>query len=281
MTALQTLTPVTPINPVLPYVGGKRLLAKRLSAEIDRIPHRVYVEPFCGMGGVFFRRTQRPKSEVINDLSRDVSNFFRVVRKHPDALVAELKYHVTCRDEFEHLKRTPADTLTDIERAARFFYLQKCSFGGNLTHRSFGVSVDGRGGRFSSEAAATYIETLHARLQAVTVEALPYDDILRRYDSPATLFYLDPPYWGCETDYGKDLFAASDFQQLADQLAKLKGRFIMSINNVPEIRNTFGEFTLQEVQTTYSRAKGTSKSVGELDHTELSGSQTPDVHGRS
>ncbi len=264
MTQLQALTPVEPINPALPYVGGKRLLAKRICAEIDGIPHSVYVEPFCGMGGVFFRRKARPKSEVINDLSRDVSNFFRVVRKHQDALIAELKYQVTCRDEFEHLKRTPADTLTDIERAARFFYLQRCCFGGNLTHRSFGVSVDGRGGRFSSETAATYIKALHTRLQAVTIEALPYDDILRRYDSPSTLFYLDPPYWGCENDYGKELFCRSEFQLLAKQLATLKGRFIMSINDVSEIRELFGLFSLEVVQTTYSRAKSSSKRVNEL-----------------
>ncbi len=266
MSKQSSFTSVTPINPALPYVGGKRLLAKRLCALIDQVPHRSYVEPFCGMGGVFFRRSSRPQSEVINDLSRDVANFFRVVRKHQDALIAELGFHLTCREEFERLKRSPSDTLTDIERAARFFYLQKCAFGGKISNRSFSASVSGnsRAAKFSSQAAARYIETLHTRLQSVVIESLPYAEILKRYDHPTTLFYLDPPYWGCETYYGKGLFAREDFAQLADQLASLKGRFILSINDVPEIRDLFAAFSVQEVQTTYTAGAGKPKRVGEL-----------------
>lgn len=68
--------------PPAPYLGGKRNLAKRLCSIIEQIPHRSYIEPFVGMGGVFLRRPQPAPVEVINDLSGDVANLFRVVRRH-------------------------------------------------------------------------------------------------------------------------------------------------------------------------------------------------------
>ena len=95
------------------------------------------------------------------------------------------------------------------------------------------------------------LEELHARLAGVIVECLDFGDFIRRYDAPGALFYLDPPYWGCEDDYGRALFAPDDFARLADQLAGLQGRFLLSVNDVPEIRELFGTFNLQTVETTY------------------------------
>lgn len=73
---------VKPVRPVAPYLGGKRILAKRLVERIAEVPHRVYAEPFVGMGGVFFRRTSRPKKEVINDINEDVVLLFRWLQRH-------------------------------------------------------------------------------------------------------------------------------------------------------------------------------------------------------
>lgn len=70
---------VNPTRPVAGYIGGKRSLAKRLTALIETIPHTTYAEPFVGMGGVFLRRRRRPPAEVINDWSGDVSNFYRIL----------------------------------------------------------------------------------------------------------------------------------------------------------------------------------------------------------
>ena len=70
------------------------------------------------------------------------------------------------------------------------------------------------------------------------------------------MFYLDPPYWGCETDYGKLVFERGDFDRLAGCLRGIEGRFILSINDVPEIRTAFAGFGMQEVETTYTVAKG-------------------------
>lgn len=86
----------------------------------------------------------------------------------------------------------------------------------------------------------------------MVIECLPWADLLRRYDRPGTLFYLDPPYWGCETDYGEGVFARHDFEALADALACLRGKFLLSLNDTPGVRQVFGRFEIEAVETTYS-----------------------------
>jgi len=124
------LQPVDPVNPVAPWLGGKRNLAKRICARIDAIPHRTYVEPFVGMGGVFLRRSCRPRGEVINDRSRDVSTLFRILQRHYPQFIETLRFQITTRAEFNRLTQTDPETLTDLERAARFLYLQRLAYGG-------------------------------------------------------------------------------------------------------------------------------------------------------
>lgn len=109
------------------------------------------------------------------------------------------------------------------------------------------------------------MEEVHARLTRVTIECLSYDEFLGRYDRPGTLFYLDPPYWGNEKDYGIGMFGRDDFARLASILRALRGRFIMSINDVPEVRKLFGRFDIEPVSTVYTLSSKTApKSVGEL-----------------
>ncbi len=256
---------VTPVNPPAPYLGGKRNLSRRLCALIATIPHHTYVEPFVGMGGVFLRRTTRPPVEVINDISADVTTLFRVARKHYEPLIEELSWMLSSRDEFERQRRIDPATLTDIERAARFLCLQRMSFGGKVTGRTFGV--DHRSpGRLNLGKLRGDLRALRDRLARVTIERLPYADVIRRYDSADTLFYLDPPYWNCEADYGEGVFARADFERLADQLSGIDGQFVLSINGTPGAREVFGRFQVDDVETTYTigTAGGGGKRVGEL-----------------
>jgi len=238
-------------------------LAKRITARINSIEHTTYAEPFIGMGGIFFRRTTRPRSEVINDINKDITTLFRILQRHYPQFIDTIKYQITSRTEFNRLIDTDPDTLTDLERAARFLYLQRTAFGGKVSGRNFGVSAD-RPARFNLTTLEPMLEDVHERLAGVVIECLPYGEFFARYDKLGTLFYLDPPYWNCEKDYGKDVFARMDFVALAKLLKKIKGRFIMSINDVPEIRKLFEWASIEAVETTYSVSKGKSKRAGEL-----------------
>lgn len=259
------LKPVTPVLPVAPWLGGKRNLAKRLCGLIDGIACTTYAEPFVGMGGIFLRRTRCPKAEVINDAGRDVANLFRILQRHYPQFLDVLRFQLTTRAEFNRLVDTNPDTLTDLERAARFLYLQRTAFGGKVSGRNFGVSID-RPARFNLTTLEPMLEDLHSRLSGVIIECLDFETFIRRYDSAGTLFYLDPPYWGCEGDYGKALFSRQDFQRLSDVLKGVKGGFILSINDVPEIRAMFAWARIEAVTTTYTIG---SKTESRGDRAEL------------
>ena len=223
---------VDPVRPVAGYIGGKKQLARRIIGEIEAVPHVLYAEPFVGMGGVFLRRRLVPKAEVINDASADVATFFRILQRHFQAFMDMLKWQVTSRAEFERLARQDPATLTDLERAARFLYLQRLSFGGKVSGRTFGINTQGP-----------------AR----------FDVTKLRWDRPGTLFYLDPPYLGTEHFYGRGLFERAEHAELADRLKRLQGRFILSLNDHPEVRGLYAWAKLAPVSLSYQ--------AGGADHT--------------
>ena len=251
--------PVKPVLPVAPWIGGKRNLAKRLTAIIDGHHHVTYAEPFVGMGGVFFKRTKRPQAEFINDYSKDVATFFRILNRHYVAFLDMLRYQLTTRTEFERLIAVDPDTLTDLERAARFLYLQRATFGGKVAGRTFGISQD-RGARFDITKLIPMLEAVHERLAAVTIERLPFQTFMKKLDRPGTLFFLDPPYYGCEDDYGPDMFSRSDYELLTSLLDGLQGSFILTINDRPETRALFGHFDIEPVKVSYSVGVGTTQA---------------------
>lgn len=243
------LTAVEPLTPLAPYLGGKRNLARHIIQRIDAIPHDCYAEVFVGMAGVFLRRHQAPKSEVINDYSRDVATFFRILQRHYVAFMDMMRFQLTTRVGFERLVATDPETLTDLERAARFLYLQNTAFVGKVSGRNFGVAPD-RPARFDITKLGTMLEEVHSRLTRVVIECLSYEKFITRYDRPGTLFYLDPPYWGNEGDYGKGMFGRPDFMKLVILLHQIEGRFLFSINDRPEVRDLFAGFNIEPVETT-------------------------------
>lgn len=254
---------VAPARPPAAYIGGKKQLAARLVELIERVPHHTYAEPFVGMGGVFLRRRLAPKAEVVNDVSADVSTLFRVLQRHYVPFMDMLRFQFTSRAEFERLLATDARTLTDLERAVRFLYLQRTAFGGKVAGRSFGVSP-GMPGRFDVTKLGPMLAELNERLGGVVIENLPFSDFIARYDGAGVLFYLDPPYHGSEDDYGAGVFNRSSFARLAEQLAGIAGTFILSINDTPEIRRIFAAFALEEVSLTYSISDGAATEAREL-----------------
>lgn len=250
---------VNPIVPAAPYFGGKRILAKRIIAMIESVPHDCYAEPFIGMGGIFFRRSSRPGGEFINDYSRDVATLFRILQRHYVAFIDHLKYQLTTRADFERLMKVDPETLTDLERAARFLYLQRTTFGGKVAGRTFGVSY-ARQARFDMTRIQPMLEDIYERLSSVTIECLPFETFITKYDRQGTLFFIDPPYWDCEDDYGKGMFDKASFERLKCLLEALKGRFILTINDRPQVRELFKGFNIDPVGVRYT-CGGVGKSI--------------------
>ena len=242
----------------LPYIGGKN----RIADDILKIfpEHQTYVEAFAGGAQVFFHK-KPSRVEVLNDLFGDVVNFFRVCQQHHEELLRCLKFILVSRKWFELFERQNPDSLTDIQRAARFFVLQKMSYAGLVRHHNYNYSVVGPPS-FSPGRLPELLEKTHERLQRVQIECLPYEEILKRFDRASTLFYLDPPYFGRKLY--KFNFDEADFVVLEERLRGLEGKFVLSLNDVPEVRRIFHRFRFQEVELAYTAQKTAGKRFREL-----------------
>jgi len=244
----------------LAWLGGKSRLAEQI---IDRMPaHTAYCEVFAGAAWVLFKKPES-KVEIINDINGELVTLYRCVKHHLPALVEQFRWMLIARDEFDRFMKTPANTLTDIQRSARFYYLSKMAFGARVRGPTFGIAATAPP-RLNLLRLEEDLSEAHLRLSRVFIESKPYQEIIARFDKSGTLFYVDPPYWGCENDYGKDLFSRSDFTNLANLLGKVKGKFILSLNDHPGVREVFGGFNLEKVKTRYSVSANKNQQVGEL-----------------
>lgn len=247
-------------TPVVPWPGGKRRLAKFILPLFP--PHRTYVEPFAGGAGLLFMREEPAAAEVLNDINRDLVLLYRVVQHHLEEFVRQFKWALVSREMFRWAQLQHIDTLTDIQRAARFFYLQKLAFGAKVSGRTFGTSPS-TPPRINLLRIEEDLSEAHARLARVTIEHLPWAECVARYDRPDTLFYFDPPYWDTE-GYGTP-FAIDEYERLAVAMRHLKGCAVLSINDHPEMRRIFGTFEMRRFEKRYTIGReGRGEARGEL-----------------
>ena len=153
---------------VISYLGGKSRLAKQIINVMPK--HETYVEPFCGAAWVFFAKPPS-NGEILNDANGELVNFWRVIQNHRDEMIDSLQYAVHSRMIFDIIKKQDPTTLTDIQRAVRFYSLQCMCFGGKTAGQSHGVSK-GRIPRLSRVRAERDIETAHERIANAHIENL-------------------------------------------------------------------------------------------------------------
>lgn len=242
----------------LAYIGGKNRVANKI---IDLFPaHTTYVEAFAGGAQVFFHKEPSPV-EVLNDLDGEIVNFFRICQSHHEELLRYLRFCLVSRRWFGLFEAQHPEALTDIQRAARFFYLQKNAYGGLVVNRNYHYCI-ARPPNFSPGSLPELIENTHKRLEKVQIESLPYQDVLKRYDRSKTFFYLDPPYWGRKLY--RFNFEEGDFVRLEQSLRKLHGKFILSLNDVPEVRKLFRGYTFREIAFHYTTQRHAGRRYREL-----------------
>jgi DNA adenine methylase len=235
-------------SPIIPWMGGKRRLADRLIPLFP--PHECYVEVFAGGAALFFMRPQPAPAEVLNDINGELVNLYRVVQNHLEELVRQFKWALSSRQIFEWHKVTRPETLTDIQRAARFFYLQHHAFGGKVSGQTFGTATTGPAInllRIEENLSAAW-----QRLSGTYIENLSWLDCAERYDRPHTFHYMDPPYWKT-AGYGV-YFPFEQYERMADFMRRCKGRVMVSINDHPDIRQAFAGLHLESLEIQYTTA---------------------------
>jgi len=253
------------MSKLVPYLGGKRLLTKTILSILPE--HRLYCEVFGGSGTILLEKEPSP-AEIFNDLNGEMVNLFRVIQSHPEEFLRQVRWNLRSRQEFRRLHSSPPPLLTDIQRAARIYYLLRAGYSGKLPDSGchFAGRMMGSQRPFSIYRIEETLYEIHRRLENITIENLPFDDCLNRYDAADTLFYLDPPYFGHEQDYGKGIFCRDDFEKLAELLRGISGNFLLSLNDTPETRLFFAGHNFLEVTTTYQAGTrhGHGKKAQEL-----------------
>ncbi|MBL8500312.1 MAG: DNA adenine methylase [Nitrosomonas sp.] len=232
--------------PVIPWIGGKRRLAKEILPLFPE--HTCYAEPFCGAAALFFLKEQA-EVEVLNDINGELINMYRVVKHHLDEFTRQFRWALTSRQIYKWLQITPEETLTDIQRAARFYYLQKLAFGGRVQSQSFGIATTSPP-RFNLLRIEEDLSQAHMRLARTYIEHLSWQDCIQKYDRAHTLFFCDPPYWGTE-GYGVD-FGLEQYDRLAELAKTIKGKMIITVNDIPEMQKAFAGLNIKTVGITYT-----------------------------
>jgi len=224
------------LKPAITWPGAK---SKLLAHILPRIPvHRCYVELFCGSLAVLLAK-QRSPHEVINDLHGDLVNFYRCVRFHADALLAELEFILISRQEFHDHISQPG--LTDIQRAARWFYRNRYGFRGANKKTFHASALTANSSRLS---LVKRIAHLSKRLDRVTIENLDWQKCLDLYDRESTFFFLDPPYTHCCAG-AYAAWSLDNVQVLKTRLQNLKGSWLLTLNDHPAIRELFADCHMQ------------------------------------
>lgn len=253
------------LNSPIKWVGGKSRLRKPILAMLPA--HTCYVEPFAGAAWVLFAK---PPSdvEVLNDIDQELVTFFRVVKEKPEQLIGSFEWELVSRAEFERLADLDPTQLTDVQRAHRFYYLIMAGWGGELDYPRFQTSItDGGHGNRLIGALKTLRERLqpiHDRLRTVIIENLDWPDCIDRYDRPATLMYVDPPYPGNGCNYAHNMRDWEDHRHLAERLKIAKCRWVLSSYDIPGMHELYAGYYVTAVQSSSgmkAKKNGTERVV--------------------
>lgn len=245
------------LKPPICRMGGKSKLRKTI---IEMIPeHTCYVELFFGAGWVYFGK-EPSKVEVINDIDKELINLFKMIKYHAPEVERLLQYEFSGRDIFEEYKNYTVEYLTEIHRAIRFLYLITQSFAGIGGTYGYGTNTKPSPQIFYKDV----LIELKNRLRNTYVENLDFSKIIDKYDRDYSFFFCDPPYYNT-AGYG-NTFGKEEHLLLRDKLKNLKGKFLLTINDAPEVREWYKDFNIKEVQVNYSVSKQTEarKKYAEL-----------------
>lgn len=233
------------MNSLISWVGGKKQLRAKI-AELIPQGINTYIEAFGGAGWVLFYKDRWAKVEIYNDKDQRLTNLFKIAKYHPEALEKEMQLLFHSREIFKEFLDQPG--FTDVQKAARFFYLIKRSFGSKASH--FGTSAKSNPAKSNENIIASIMEIAH-RLDKVVIENLDYKEVFRLYDTAKSFFFLDPPYrYGAQYITGR-----MDYEEFILELKKLKGRFLLTIDDCKENMQLFKDFSIKKV----SRVNGINR----------------------
>lgn len=235
------------------WMGGKSKMRENI---ISMIPaHKTYIELFAGGSWVLFAK---PKSqiEVINDIDDNLINLYMTVRDNPENFIEEfnkLPISETLFKEFAMLEGNTSvvvdgECIPSVDLAIKTYFVLMNSFNGIISETpTFAISNSKRAG--SVKFHKTDWDMVKNRLKEVTILNRDFRNVIEKYDSPESFFYLDPPYT-CAVDnshYYRFTFTNEDHLDLKVYLSDIAGKFILSMDNKTAVKELYKEFIIEDV----------------------------------
>ncbi|HBT19950.1 MAG TPA: modification methylase [Peptococcaceae bacterium] len=268
LSSFQILKPKPPVK----WAGGKTQLIPQFEPLFPRKEYELYIEPFVGGGAVFFHLL--PQQAVLIDSNEELMNFYQVVRDNLEELLLDLRKHKNTEEYYYSVRAIDPETLSPVERASRFLYLNKTAYNGLWRVNSRG-EFNVPYGKYKNPKI---IDEPNLRLvsQALRKAKIICGDfsLVLEFARPDTFVYFDPPYHPLSetanfTSYTSDAFGAEDQKRLADIFRELdrRGCMVMLSNSDTEfIRRLYQGY---DIQVVYARRFINCKPSGRGPITEL------------
>lgn len=237
------------IYSVISRQGGKSRLVKHI---IPLFPeHKFYAEVFGGAAWILLNKNES-LIEIFNDIDGNIVNLFRIIRDFPGEFLNRLRYDLISRETFDVYKEANLQDLDPFDRAVKYYYVYCNSFSSDMSTFIKRDKITNPN-RFISRMPKV-IEAFTNRMTNVVIENLDFKEFFNKYNGDLWFYYLDPPYYGVE-GYAEP-FAENEHQNLASILndKNFKGKFILSYNDVPQIRKLYSNFNIITVDTIYQAA---------------------------
>ena len=216
-------------------MGGKRHLAVRLIQHFPK-DYKIYVEPFVGAGNIFFRV---PKKEgvkyIINDKDEAIYTIFKGLKEDAEYIDKNFNRDLS-REEFNKIKNKEKKDAIDYLELLKYSFFSKGKSWIDLKKRKKVVKTD-----FSKYAD---------ELKNATILNTDFKKVISKYNTPDTFFYLDPPY---ESKLQEDYPDYVQPEEVLKEVIKIKGKFMLSYNDSPNIRKLFSHYHIHTVETIYSQ----------------------------
>ena len=228
---------VIKVNSFMSWIGGKK---SSRDIIIPRFPlyYEKYIEVFGGGGWILFGKPPGNDFEVFNDYNSNISNLYTCVRDHSEELIERLRYVLNCREDFDRIKHIISEKaeIGDVKRTSEFYQLIRYSYASGCD--SFGGKPHSMWSNFP------LIEQASRRLQKVIIENKDFEKLISAQDSEVSFFYCDPPYFTTEGYYNNVVFETADHERLRNSLKDITGKFLVSYNDCPEIRELYSGFEM-------------------------------------
>jgi len=242
-------------KPPFGWLGGKSKLRRYI---IEMIPkHNTYVEVFGGAMWTLLGKSPS-KVEVYNDYNSELVTFWKVIQNTDwlEEMLRRMQFMFKSREIYDHYLNMDIEEADHIDRAIRFYYLLKLGFGGQQENKMM-ISAGLMDKSVDREAIQHSFLEVYSRIHKVWIENLSFDDLIPRWDAKngSTFFFCDPPYYNTKGYKDAGSFGEKEHRKLRSILDKVKGTWLLTVNDCPQIRKLYDAYNIREVSVMYVMCK--------------------------